>query len=296
LDTYYFQGPDFSAYADALVDTGISRIPPEGTLSRYPRYQGTIETHHDLLTSARAVMKEMVKDTRITNVAAPTMFHPDLHMRNIFVSETDPTIIAAIIDWQSTSIEPAFWYADRVPDFARPIPHPSRDGEIEPKSEACAKMYDVCTQFLMPTLAEPQLMDEAYFRPFKYCYLTWTDGAAAFREELIQTSRRWEQLGFEGSCAFPFPTLEEIALHKKDYKLFEAAHQLRQTLSQLLLTDSDGWVLAEDWEATKKMHKEMYAELVKVVLGNEEPDENDPIRTEADVREIWPFDLDLLEE
>ncbi|EDN03226.1 predicted protein [Histoplasma mississippiense (nom. inval.)] len=35
---------------------------------------------------------------------------PDLHKRNIFVSEDDPSIVTGIIDWQSTSIEPAFCY------------------------------------------------------------------------------------------------------------------------------------------------------------------------------------------
>jgi hypothetical protein len=83
------------------------------------------------------------------------MFHPDLYKRDIFVSEDDLTIITAIIDWQSTNIEPAFWYADEVPDFAQPISDPSCEDQIEPKSEACAKAFNICTQFLVPKLSGP---------------------------------------------------------------------------------------------------------------------------------------------
>jgi hypothetical protein len=183
-------GPELSAYCDGLIDTGISRLPSAETGSRRPRYHGSTEVHHKLLEHGRAVIKEMAKDPGLRNTSSPTMFHPDLHKRNIFVSEDDPTVITAIIDWQSSSIEPAFWYVDEVPDFAQTIPDPSSDDQLEPKSEACAKVFEVFSQFLLSKLAEPRLMDEALFRPFRYCHRTWEDGAVAFREELIQTSRQ----------------------------------------------------------------------------------------------------------
>ena len=233
----------------------------------------------------------MANDPRIHNAASPVLFHPDLHKRNIFVSEDDPTIITAIIDWQSSSVEPAFWYADEVPDFARPIPDPSCEDQLEPKSEACAKAYNICTQYLVPKLAEPQLMDEAFFRPFRYCYRTWEDGAVAFREELIQTSRRWKELGLSESCPYLLPSPDELAAHQKVYKLFEAAHQLKHGLSSLLNTASDGWVPPEHWEATKSAHKELFRGMLQEVLGNKHPDDDEPIKNETDLREIWPFDL-----
>jgi aminoglycoside/choline kinase family phosphotransferase len=77
----------------------------------------------------------MSEEPRIRNAATPTLLHPDLHKRNIFVSDDDPAVITGIIDWQSSSIEPAFWYADDVPDFARPIAHPSLEDQIEPSTE-----------------------------------------------------------------------------------------------------------------------------------------------------------------
>jgi hypothetical protein len=279
-------------YCDGLIDTGISKIPPAGSVSKRPRYQGSIETHKKLLNYGRAMLKEMAKSSRIQNAASPMMFHPDLHKRNIFVSEEDPTVVSAIIDWHSTSIEPAFWYADATLDFAQPVYDPSGGHEIEPKSEACAKAYDVCLQFWAPRLSAAKSMDEAYFQPFRYCYRTWEDGAVAFREELIQTSRRWKELGFAVPSPFPLPCPDDIAVHQKEYRLFEAAQQLRYSLSSLLNTASDGWVPSEDWEGTESAHREVFEGMLQEILGNEQPDDDEPIRGGDVLTEIWPFDLE----
>ena len=76
----------------------------------------------------------------------------------------------------------------------------------------------------MPKLALPRLMDEGMFQPVWYCYRTCKDGAVAFRQELIQTSRNWEALGFVGLCLFTLLLSGELALRTKvEYRFFEAA-------------------------------------------------------------------------
>jgi aminoglycoside phosphotransferase (APT) family kinase protein len=50
----------------------------------------------------------MALDPQIQKHSRPLLLHPGLHKRNIFVSEDDPTVITAIIDWQGASVEPAF--------------------------------------------------------------------------------------------------------------------------------------------------------------------------------------------
>ena len=251
------------------------------------RHLDPVETHLYLLETSRPILKRMSVGPRIRNAASPTLFHPDLQKRNFFVSEDDPTVITDIIDWQSASVEPAFWYADEIPDFARATAHPS----LDPNSDRCAKAFDVCTQFLVPKLAGPRLMDENLFRPFLYCYRTWKDGVAAFRHEIIETSQLWSELGFEGQRPIPTPSAEELAAHQKHYKLFEAAQNLRHHLASLLNTSSDGWVPPEDWEATKSAHKEMFDRMLQAVLHNEDPDDDEPIKEEGDLKAIWPFDL-----
>lgn len=220
------------------------------------------------------------------------MFHPDLHKRNIFVSEEDPTVVSAIIDWQSTSIDPAFWYANTTPDFAEPIPDPSYKDGYEPKSGACAKTWDITIEAFAPKLLVARKTDEAYYRPFRYCHRTWEDGAAAFREELIQTARLWTKLGLTVPCPFPIPSPDELALQKKDYRRFEAAHELQDTMSKLLNTATDGWAPSDDWDKLQAAHRELYGNVLQEVHNTKDFDEDDPLQTESDLRELWPFDLD----
>ncbi|KAL4762774.1 uncharacterized protein BDW70DRAFT_166582 [Aspergillus foveolatus] len=193
-------------------------------------------------------------EQRIRNSAAPLMFHPDLHMRNIFVSQDDPSVITGIIDWKSTSVEPAFWYSDEIPAFAI-------------GSELCTKAFELSSQFLTPKLSGPRLMNENLFRPF-----------LALRHEMIETAPLWKKLGFEGRCPFPLPTREELIIHAKEYRLFETAPNLQADLCGLLNTASDGW--------------RTFDGILQAVVSNPDVDDDEPVKNEMTLRVIWPFDLD----
>lgn len=243
-------------------------------------YHGSVETHKILLAHTRTLLRCMSQDSRIRECATPVLFHPDLHKRNIFVSEDDPSVITGIIDWQAASIEPAFWYADECPDFAT-------------ENEVCTRAFDVCTQFLIPTLSKPRLVDQNLFRPFRYSYRTWKDGAVALHHDLIDTSRNWERLGFAGRCPYALPPPPELADHQKKYRLFEAAHNLRYDLAGLLNTSTDGWVPTSDWEAAQTAHHEMFEGMLQAVLTNPDIDDPDePVKDEETLRSIWPFDIE----
>lgn len=224
----------------------------------------------------------MCADPRIQAAATPTLFHPDLHKRNIFVSEDDPSKITGIIDWQSASIELAFWYADEVPDFATPD---------DSENNVCARAFDACSRFSTPTLSGPRSMDENIFRPFLYSYRTWKDGAVALRHELIETTQRWSELGFTGSSPYVLPSPSELAEHEKEYKLFVATQELKQDLAGLLNTATDGWAPPDSWEATELAHKEIFEGMLTAVLTNNNPDDDEPVKDEAVLKSIWPYDL-----
>ncbi|PWY87070.1 hypothetical protein BO94DRAFT_596146 [Aspergillus sclerotioniger CBS 115572] len=265
------RGPwhNLDEYSEGLVDAGLSQLPPVNSdIESKPSYYGSVETHNVLLRNTRSLLKRMSGDPRIKACATPLLFHPDLHKRNIFVSEDDPSIITGIIDWQAASIEPAFWYADDVPDFAM-------------GNEICNKAFEVCTEFLTPTFSTPRLKDQNLFRPYRYSYRTWKDGAIALQHELIETSRHWEKLGFADQCPFPLPPATALATHQKEYRLFEAAQNLRCGLSDLLNTASDGWVPVQEWETTQAAHKELLDGMLQVVLNNEDADPDEPVKDEA---------------
>jgi hypothetical protein len=133
-------------------------------------------------------------------------------------------------------------------------------------------------------------MDESLFRPFRYCYRTWEDGAVAFQEELIQTALQWQELGFKGFCPFHLPKADEMLVHQRQYKLFEVAQEIRLIVASILNAATDGWVPSEIWEAANSTHEESYRIMLREVFKNED-DENELIRDEEYLREVWPFDV-----
>lgn len=285
------QGSDLLEYCDGLIDAGIAKVPSNTKLQHRPGYHGSPSDHLSLLDSGRVVIKKMSEDARILFAATPMLLHPDLNKRNIFVMESHPTVITGIIDWQSASVEPAFWYADDIPDFARTS---SISGQTDRDNELCDKAFSACVQCFIPKLAFPMSLDDSLFRPFRYSYRTWKDGAVAFLQELIETSQQWAELGLSDSCPFPMLTPEELVIHQKHYQKFVAAQELKRDLSRLLNTASDGWIPSEAREETLLAHKELFANMLKAVLTNENPDDDEPIRNERDLKEIWPFDLELI--
>ncbi|KAJ5558201.1 hypothetical protein N7461_002173 [Penicillium sp. DV-2018c] len=119
---------DLTSYCRGLIDTGLSRFPKEEVNDLKPLpYQGSIQDHTRLLKTIREVIQKLVEGKRIADAATPALLHSDSHKRNIYVSAKDPTVITGLIDWKSTSIKPAFIYADETPDFAEPPRVPVED-------------------------------------------------------------------------------------------------------------------------------------------------------------------------
>jgi hypothetical protein len=292
-----------------LIDAGLSRIPKDNNAHGEPPYQGSVQEHFRLLEITKRVLRELVKSSVLDHVARPTLLHPDIHKRNIYVSEEDPSIVTMIIDWQSTSIEPAFVYANDTPDLvedpAADVPMlqdlmnesgdtshtvlfqtPDNIEEQAAKTRheqdilICRKTFEVVLRAYMRVLHDARAMDQTLLRPIRYCDASWRDGAAALRQELIELSQRWSDLGLPGSCPYQ-PSSEELAAHTKRYEDFETAQQLELFLKRALDADSDGWVPAEEWVAAKEANKKFYAEWVASVEENGGDEER--------ARRLWPF-------
>ncbi|KAK3168004.1 hypothetical protein OEA41_004450 [Lepraria neglecta] len=230
------------------------------------------------------------EDPRIRETAAPILYHADLHKRNVFVSDDDPTIITDLIDWQSSSIEPAFEYADETPDFGAPILDVSSGHQpADINAELCRQAFDACLQGLVPRLAAARALDDNLLRPFRYCHRTWSDGAVAFRQELIEISSLWKELGLAGSSPYPLPTSDEFLIHQKELETFVTAQHLKQRLTSLLDTTSDGWIPIHLWEDSQVAHKEAFDKLVRAVRNAENT--GDQSMSEEDLKKIWPFDI-----
>ncbi|KAF2261442.1 hypothetical protein CC78DRAFT_608180 [Lojkania enalia] len=107
-------------YCSGFIDAGFSRIPKD-----YLRQLGI----------SQEIIRELAKTSVIQDAADPTLLHPDLHKRNVYVLEEDPSRVTAIIDWQSTSIELAYINSNHTPDL---LEDPAEDIPILEKDSAVA--------------------------------------------------------------------------------------------------------------------------------------------------------------
>ena len=246
-------------------------------------------------------MQRLIEDKRVQDAATPVLLHPDFHMRNIFVSAEDPTVITGLIDWQSTSIEPAFIYANETPDFAALPEELEEDTFVDGQSEQnisgrkeqelrdasiCYQTYDVCMKGLAPKLRPARSLDPLLFRLFHYCHTTWRDSAPAVRQESIELSARWTELGLQGSCPYS-PADEELKKHARDYEDFETIQRLKSWLKRSLHTNSDGWVPNDVWDAARDAHRAAYEEWMQTARESESHGEG---LTVAKANKLWPFD------
>lgn len=285
---------DLAGYCRGLIDTGYSRLPKEGSEIRESLpHQGSVQEHIRLLKINQEVMQRLIQDKRIQDAATPALLHSDFHKRNIYVSAKDPTVITGLIDWQSTSIEPAFIYANETPDFAALPVVPEEDAPEDKQKERelkdasiCHQTYDVVMTALIPKLRPARLLDPTLFRLFHYSHTTWRDSAAAVRQELVELSARWAELGLEGSCPFS-PTDAELEAHARDYEIFEAVQALKAWLRDSLGTNSDGWVPNDAWDATRVPYRAAYDEWIQTAREAEAKGED---MTVAKADKMWPFD------
>ena len=112
----------------------------------------------------------------------------------------------------------------------------------------------------------------------------------AFRQELIEISSRWKELGLLNSCPYPLPTSDELVIYRKEYEDFVTARDLKQRLICLLDTTPDGWVPTQFWETTKSAHKEAFDEIVHAVRDAKITDGQS--MSEEELKKMWPFDIE----
>lgn len=294
-------GRTLEDYCQGLLDVGYSRLPLREKVNGDLPYQGSIQDHLRLLKLSESVIKELIKSPMILDIAGPMLVHPDLNKRNIFVSPDDPTKITAILDWQSTSIEPVFVYANETPDLVTAPPEISSIPEMDPSLAAaidepdarerlekdcwiCRQTFEVGILGSVPKLHAARITDETLLRPFRYCHSSWIDSATALRQELVELSQRWSELGLPGCCPYQ-PTEEEVAEHNKRYEDFETVQKLKLVLMRALDSNSDGWVPAESWEASKAAHRSVFEEWMETVRHSDDPEMN-----EERGRKLWPWD------
>ena len=295
-------GPDLLRLGLGLTQRSISRTCLCLAENQNLSIHGSVQDHVTALSAAEKLLPILTRSPHLLEKSRAAIWHTDLHMGNIFVSEEDHTRIVSLIDWQSTSISPLFLQA-RWPVFLRPpdaycegLEHPKLletfgDLDADEKDIAlfehdratCAKAYEVvtCLNNHEAYTARWELFDplREYFSRIGD---TWEDGIIPLRTCLIRIFQSWEQLGFSYSCPIHF-TAADLASHEKQLSEYTQWHSTQELAQKYLDTDAEGWVPPEeDWNQKKSQNKALLQLMIE---------ELKPQKLETEVRRMWPFPL-----
>ena len=191
------------------------------------------------------------------------MFHSDLHKRLVFVSEENPMVVTGFIDWQLTRIEPAFYYADDVPDFATlPVSNeetqPNMSAKVKELESLRSQAYVAGLALLAPRMNAARNVNETLLRPFRYCHRTWRDSLVPFTYELLELQKHWSTLGFKELCSlfrdFTDPDPDKAHVYRQREEMFNDAMEIKADLLESVGTDDEGWVLPELLEEKKSIN------------------------------------------
>ncbi|KIW63326.1 hypothetical protein PV04_10180 [Phialophora macrospora] len=217
------QGPwnTLEEYTGALLDAGYMRLPKLPTAEHAAElpYRSTVEEHVRLLQISKAVIKTLIQCPLTRDLSAPLLLHPDFNKRNLYVSPNEPTKITAVIDWQSTCIEPTF-YANESPDLITPPPALSSISEMD--DELRASIDDPKDR---EKLARDHWICQRTFEVVLGGHAPKLAAARALDETLLRTIR-WSELGLPGSCRYQ-PSAKELAEHAKQWEDFETVQKFK---------------------------------------------------------------------
>ena len=263
--------------------------------------QGSQEDHRDLLQImmdlARMIAPLPVFEQRRT--AKPILWHAELLMVNVYVSEKDPTMISALIDWHSTSVSPMFLQVGWPEFYTSPTNHvkglappklpnnyknlkfkEKKNAKRELKREFRAKAWELGTYRHNMTIGQslwvPDILKEVFLR----CGNDLDDGVIPLRQFLLQMSHQWTGLGLPGTAPFTL-TDQELTAHQAKWEEYCQWYEIQEAAREALDADWQGWVnRRENWKKKQAQNKALFTKFAeKMALEN----------PGMDAAEMWPF-------
>ncbi|CZT52065.1 uncharacterized protein RSE6_13308 [Rhynchosporium secalis] len=211
----------------------------------------------DLLNRYLQLASAMVPPSGTDDTHSPTLWHPDLHLDNVFV-DPESRQITRIIDWQSAAVMPLFYQCG----IARMFQHPGTvaDGwtlaelpenydnldqtekakiDSDRKSETCHKYYEAETKIQNPRHWAALKLENASVRtePSRLVVNVWEDRDVFFlRRALLSLVEQWQDLcPGSGKCPVSFNECE-LALHA-------AEEESMSNVGEILRLFRDRWGL-----------------------------------------------------
>jgi hypothetical protein len=262
--------------------------------------RGSAEEQLAVLAMAKEVFLKMDAKTLPGRLPWPTLWHTDLHMGHIFVSDEEPTQIASLIDWQSVVISPLF-YQVRFPEFISigedyelgyEIPTlPENIDEMDDDDQAIirfkhkqtmmGKAYEAASGFknkkVFKSLRLPPLFRQLFLR----CGEAWEEGIVPLRACLIAIADVWNEAGFCGACPCNF-SVDETEKYQQEFHEYSDHHRIYELAREYLGTDADGWIAPDDdFEEKQQRNKE----LLDICIAHCA----EYGKSAEEMRKIWPY-------
>ncbi|CEJ62630.1 hypothetical protein PMG11_11125 [Penicillium brasilianum] len=297
------QGPwnSVSDLGISIAERELILISREGQQSQSDYYRGTFEQQSQLLEVTMAVMKLLDANELLKKASQPTLWHTDLHMGNIFVNPDECSRIVSLIDFQSTTVLPAFLQAQwpiflRPPqnyDYVRGIFQPQLPEDFDKLDEESriialrewsqvklAKAYEVST-YLEDRAAHDAMSVPHVFRElFIRCGEVSEVGIVPLRACLIEICQNWANLGFSGECPYSF-SQAELDEHERQFAEYQAWYEVRMLAEECLDTDAEGWIAPQlDINEKRRQNEELMALYIEKVAGE---------RSAKEAKAMWPF-------
>ena len=199
----------------------LARLPKSPLILSGPgTYQPTREKKRKALQSYLAMVKYLLPTDR--SIEYPCLWHPDLHLENIFVDPENSTKIVGIIDWQAVEVAPLFNQVRRpyfldyegppISNLQPPTP-PEDPAQLDPATKALHLQMKLSVAY--KTILHDQ--NPGLFRVLKYLETPsfellllardlLVDGEALYLAEVVKLEKIWEELpGVQESIDAPFP-------------------------------------------------------------------------------------------
>lgn len=292
----WYVGSDLKAFGKALVHREMSRIQRTSATQE----SGSLASKITTLRLAEEVVTRIGPSSLPGRFSKPTLWHTDLHLGNISVSEEDPTNIVSIIDWQSVVVSPLLCQV-RFPkfldvpedyDIGGPVPQRPENldqmdeddrilAEHEHKQACMAKAYEAASGFKNKEVYRALQLPSHFKELFERCGEASEEGIVPLRACLIEMSKVWNEIGLEGECPIDL-TAEGLTVHEREFEEYSKVQRIRAIARELLDTDSEGWLPpGTDVELKRRQNKELMELLMErsAEYG----------MTADEVRKIWPL-------
>ncbi|KAH8930233.1 hypothetical protein BT69DRAFT_1235122 [Atractiella rhizophila] len=209
----------------------------------------------------------------LPDITCPILWHPELSLANIMVSESGDATITGLLDWQDACVGPLFMQASLAPALAYrgsriEVPEgvlekpslPDLDGlpqeeidaiRLEHKFAMRWKAYQARSVLSAANTTRriaasfPNASELANFP--QLVLRSWSDGLTPYREAILKCLENWEMWREDPRPPFPF-TETELDDHVETFKRYEEFEQELDGLLNRIGCEGDGIVAAEGWE------------------------------------------------